>query len=83
MALPVGRLALSRVCRQGRGVGVHRSAAEILDGRSARSERRVSAGRAKEETKPLPGEIELAVNDGKVRGGTEDYFLPKGRQSRG
>jgi hypothetical protein len=31
----------------------------------------------------LPGEIELAWNDGKVRDGTEDYFLPKGRQSHG
>src|SRR5258708_32840578 len=51
IALPGGGLALSRVCRQGRSVGVHRSAAEILDGRSARSERRGSAGRAEEETK--------------------------------
>src|SRR5258708_16235090 len=40
IALPGGGLALSRVCRQGRGVGVHRSSAQILDGRSARSQRR-------------------------------------------
>ena len=40
-ALPGRRLALSRARCQGRGVGVHRSEAEILDRRRARPERRV------------------------------------------
>jgi len=43
-----GGLALSHARCQGRGVGVHRSAAKILDRKSAWFERRVSAGRARE-----------------------------------
>src|ERR1700730_15007838 len=50
-ALPSGGVALNHARCQGRGVGVHRSAAKILDRRSAWSERSVSAGRAGEERK--------------------------------